>query len=332
MTEPTAAPLLAEAPFEDMCNRCGMPWDARHSSGKCPTAAPLPDTEKSPVDDHHAHTCEACGHIWWHHRGLDPNRLESHKCPKCASGPYMFGYNTKREAITVSQQVRSHVAQNEAESTAQCHKCGLEFPQRYAAMHECCTAAAPLRDGLVERIRAHIATWTTKDGREYVDCADFDSLDLLAEAAAALAQRNDRIPPSAMLVELDELSKCEFLCEDYSEQCARVLDFANRAKDIIGRAATLIRAEAAHHASWVTAHQVDTDAAWRRFSALAGEVKKLLALMDPMDGALGDESDRVFSWHEFDELRTALSAPGIPRDDARDDAIGTAAIPPCRIR
>ncbi len=53
--------------------------------------------------------------------------------------------------------------------------------------------SAPAPDTLIERAWKHIAKWTTQDGRQYVDCADSDSLDLLAEAATALAAREQEI-------------------------------------------------------------------------------------------------------------------------------------------
>lgn len=68
---------------------------------------PISD-EKSPLDDHHAHVCEGCGHIFWHDRKEIAHRVEQHRCPKCASGPYTFGYNSQREAIEASKKVRSH--------------------------------------------------------------------------------------------------------------------------------------------------------------------------------------------------------------------------------
>lgn len=64
--------------------------------------------DRPAVDAHHAHCCEACGHIWWHHRDMRLSKAEKrdqHKCPECASGPYQFGYNSQREAMEVRRLI-----------------------------------------------------------------------------------------------------------------------------------------------------------------------------------------------------------------------------------
>jgi hypothetical protein len=52
----------------------------------------------------HVHLCQGCAHLWWH-SGSDGERLAIHRCPKCDSGPYYFGYATRRDV----EQDRQHI-------------------------------------------------------------------------------------------------------------------------------------------------------------------------------------------------------------------------------
>lgn len=131
----------------------------------------------------------------------------------------------------------------------------------------------------------------------------------LSQAPAAEAPEDDTAQRPDVLTALDELSAEDFVTADYSAQCDLVLDFANRAQAAVRHAAQRIRADIALHEAWVNAHQADTDAAWRRFAVTKAAATKLLALMGPMDQTLGTESDRVFAWHEFDDLRAAIDEP-----------------------
>lgn len=65
--------------------------------------------DQSIIDDHHAHVCEACYHIFWHMRDRSLSheaRIEQHRCPKCGAGPYKFAYNTVHDAHQVRTVLR----------------------------------------------------------------------------------------------------------------------------------------------------------------------------------------------------------------------------------
>lgn len=55
---------------------------------------------------HHCHVCQNCLHIWWH-CATDGERRGIHLCPKCGSGPYYFGFDTKREALEERAALKS---------------------------------------------------------------------------------------------------------------------------------------------------------------------------------------------------------------------------------
>ncbi len=58
------------------------------------------------LQDIHFHVCEHCLNVWFHKRSLIKQRIAEHTCEKCGAGPYLFGYNTRREAEEIKNLLR----------------------------------------------------------------------------------------------------------------------------------------------------------------------------------------------------------------------------------
>lgn len=72
----------------------------------------------TPIGDTHFHVCERCGELWCHTKAkVTPEERERiHRCPLCASGPYIMAYETRRDANEVRRFVR--LANNDAINNA----------------------------------------------------------------------------------------------------------------------------------------------------------------------------------------------------------------------
>lgn len=58
----------------------------------------------------HFHCCECCAHVWCHEtlKGATKQQNDDyHRCPKCGSGPYRFGVDTRREADELKRLLAS---------------------------------------------------------------------------------------------------------------------------------------------------------------------------------------------------------------------------------
>ncbi len=66
------------------------------------------DGEVDNGETYHCHVCHGCAHLWWHKKS-DGERRAIHLCPECGSGPYYFGYNTRRDAEEDRKWLRSQL-------------------------------------------------------------------------------------------------------------------------------------------------------------------------------------------------------------------------------
>lgn len=67
--------------------------------------------------DPHVHLCQGCGHLWWHSKG-DGERIAIHRCPECNSGPYYFGYATRRDVEGDRQHILKSLRSQPADNPA----------------------------------------------------------------------------------------------------------------------------------------------------------------------------------------------------------------------
>jgi predicted nucleic acid-binding Zn-ribbon protein len=120
------------------------------------TTAATPPSEEAATDDHHNHLCHGCGHIWWHRKG-DGERLEIHRCPKCDSGPYYFGYKTRWQADEDRKHIVKFLATTPPATPVPEEVQNIELTQRLMKFYDEETV-----EGLLATMEEHIGRLQSK--------------------------------------------------------------------------------------------------------------------------------------------------------------------------